>query len=120
MHMKTIILFAVAAMAIVAEAQEPRIALLLSDDGRHHDEFDGALKALGWSADRYPCKADNMKSLVSKLHNCDMLITAPLFNFGKAPLLPRDQRKAYMKFLEDGGMIAAADGSYPGVPRCFA
>ena len=87
-HMKTIILLAVVATAIVAEAQEPRIALLLGDDGRHRDEFDGALKTLGWSADRYPCKTDNMKSLVSKLRDYDMLITAPLFNLRKELLLP--------------------------------
>lgn len=113
-------IFLCATAAIAADAQKPRIALLLSDNGKHHDEFDAALNALGWSADRYPCKPENMKALAGKLGEYDMLITAPLFNYGKAPLLPGDDRKAFVTFLENGGLIAVTDGSYPGVRAWLA
>jgi hypothetical protein len=111
MHTIAIMLIAMAATPMVAESREPHIALLLSPDGRHHDEFDLAIKTLGWSADRYPSTPDTMKSLVSRLHDYDVLLVGPLF--GAPP--PAEDSKAYRKFLEDGGMIAVTDGSYEGV-----
>ena len=119
-HLKRFTLLTLLVLASAAHAQKPRVALLLSDDGRHHDEFDSALTALGWSADRYPCNAENMKSLVGKLGDYDMLIAAPLFNLTKEPVLPGKAREAYMRFLENGGLIAVTDGSYPGARAWLA
>lgn len=95
------------------------MGLLLSGDGRHGDEFDGALKTLGWSAERYSAKLEVMKALPGQLGGLDLLIAAPLFNLDK-PILPGDDRGKYKKFLEDGGMIAITDGSYPGVRAWLA
>jgi len=105
-------------MALAAEAQKPRVALLLSEGCQHHDEFDNALSALGWSADRYPCKPDNMRTLADKLGHYDMLLVAPLFNGAK--VLPGKDRTAYMKFLVGGGLIAVTDGCYPSVRAWLA
>ncbi|HNX36422.1 MAG TPA: hypothetical protein PKM57_17500 [Kiritimatiellia bacterium] len=105
----------VSAASLFASAQSPRIALLLSGDGRHGDEFAGALNALGWTVDRYPCTADNLRTLTDKLRTYDMLLSAPLFNAQNSTLLPGADRQAYKRFLEDGGLIAVTDGSYPGV-----
>jgi len=107
-------------IAAVASAQSPRIALLLSGNGQHGDEFDGALNALGWSADRYPCNADNLRALASKLRDYDMLLAAPLFNSQTPALLQGADRKNFKRFLEDGGLIAVTDGSYPGVRSWLA
>jgi hypothetical protein len=101
------------------QSEKPRVGLLLDARGRHRDEFDSALKTLDWSAERYPCKPEVMKALPDKLENLDMLIAAPLFNLEK-PILPGDDRGKYRKFLEDGGMIAITDGSYPGVRAWLA
>lgn len=120
MHLKRLFLFLLLAAACAAHAQQPRVALLLSEDGRHHDEFDGALAALGWSADRYPCKPESLKALAGKLGDYDMLIAAPLFNLRKDPLLPGENRQALRAFLEQGGLIAVTDGSYPGVRAWLA
>ena len=78
MNTRMIGILVLAGMALAAEAQKPRIALLLSEGGQHHDEFDNALSTLGWSADRYPCKTDAMQTLAGKLGDYDMLLVAPL------------------------------------------
>lgn len=118
--MKSIIGLAGILLAVAAGAQAPRVALLLSADGRHHDEFDQALSTLGWPADRYPCRADSLAALAGKLGAYDMLLVAPLFNLLPQPLLPGPDRKAYRAFLEQGGLIAVTDGSYPGVRAWLA
>lgn len=115
MSIKSISILFLAGLAFAAEAQKPRVALLLSAGGQHHDEFDNALSTLGWNADRYPCKADNMRTLAGKLGDYDMLLVAPLFNNNCESVLPGNDRTAFMSFLEDGGLIAVTDGSYPGV-----
>jgi len=120
MYLKTCVLLAIVTTALVAEAKEPRVALLLSADGRHHDEFDRALKTLGWSADRYPCKPDNMKTLAGKLSDYDLLLAAPLFSLNKEAPLSQEQRAAFRKFLQDGGVLAVTDGSYEGVREWLA
>lgn len=100
-----------------AEAAEgsgkPRIGLLLSSDGRHHDEFDSALATLGWAHEKFPAKPEVMKELPGKLDGIDLLLAAPLFNLDKKNL-PGEDRIKYRKFLEEGGMIAITDGSYEG------
>jgi hypothetical protein len=49
-----------------------------------------------------------------------MLLSAPLFNAQTPALLPAADRQAYKRFLEDGGLIAVTDGSYPGVRAWLA
>ena len=120
MSIKSISILFLAGLAFAAEAQKPRVALLLSAGGQHHDEFDNALSTLGWNADRYPCKADNMRTLAGKLGDYDMLLVAPLFNNNCESVLPGNDRTAFMSFLEDGGLIAVTDGSYPGVRAWLA
>lgn len=125
MNSKTIrvgmtVLFLFASIAAAANAQAPRIALLLNQDGKHQDEFDGALAELGWSADRYAGTAEKMSVLAAHLGDYDLLIAAPLFNLSDPPVLPGENRKAFMKFLEEGGLIAVTDGSYAGVRRWLA
>src|SRR5690606_31231027 len=43
--------------------EKPRVGILVAADGRHRDEFDGALKTLGWSAERFPSTPEVMRSL---------------------------------------------------------
>jgi len=102
-----------------APLEKPRVGLLLNGNGKHRDEFDGALNELGWSAERFPGKPEVMKVLPDQLGGLDMLIVAPLFNLDK-PILPGEDRGKYRKFLEEGGMIAVTDGSYPGVREWLA
>ncbi len=109
-HMKVIILLACAGFAVIAEAQKPRIALLLGEKGSHHDEFNNALSTLGWDADRYRCTTNDMRKLADNLGNYDMLVAAPLF----WPQPPDNKdSKAFRAFVENGGLIAVTDGSYP-------
>ena len=106
-------------LAQTIAVEKPRVGILLAADGRHRDEFDGALKTLGWSAERFPSTPEVMRSLPDKLPALDMLIVAPLFNLdGKG--LPGEDRGKYLKFLEGGGMIAVTDGSYAGVRAWLA
>ena len=104
--MKRSIAVALIGATLFAHAQTPRVALLLSENGQHHDEFDNALKTLVWSADRYRGTADDMRKLAENLGNYDMLIAAPLFS----PQPPGDDGKAFLRFVEDGGLIAITDG----------
>ena len=120
MQLKRFILLTLIVTAFAAHAQKPRVALLQSSDGRHQDEFDSALNTLGWSADRYACNADSMNALAGKLRDYDLLLTAPLFNLSNAPLLPGNARQSYMRFLQDGGLLAVTDGSYPGIRAWLA
>ena len=115
MTMKRVALLIVSGMACASYAQQPRIALLQGTDARHHDEFDLALSQLGWTADRYVSNTNDMKVLSGKLSDYDLLLACPLFNFGNSPVLPGPDRQAYLKFLNDGGMIAITDGTYPAV-----
>ena len=115
MRTQSISLLVLMGLAFVAEAQKPRVALLLSAGGQHHDEFDSALGTLGWAADRYPCKPDTLQALAGKLGDYDLLLVAPLFNYDGEKVLPGKDRALYLKFLEDGGLIAVTDGSYEGV-----
>ncbi len=117
---RSILFYSVLLLAAATPAQPPRVALLLSGDGRHADEFDGALSALGWTADRYTSRPESLRSLAPKLCDYDMLIAAPLFNDRKDALLPGGDRRAYRLFLEEGGLIAVTDGSYPGVRAWLA
>ncbi len=98
---------------------KPRIAVLYNEKKRHQDEFDYALSTLGWEADRYFDK-ESVKSLASKLDNYDMVIIAPLFNLDGSVPLPGEDRSAYMRFIENGGLLAVTDGSYPGVRAWLA
>lgn len=116
----SLLFFSAQLLAAAALAQPPHVALLLSDDGRHADEFDGALCALGWTADRYTSQPESLRALAPRLRDYDMLITAPLFNARKDALLHGDDRQAYRRFLEEGGLIAVTDGSYPGVRAWLA
>ena len=127
-HRRAFLRLGFASLVLVASAsqvlaqvplEKPRVGLLFNLDGRHGDEFDGALMTLGWSAERFAAKPEVMGSLPDKLGELDMLIAAPLFNLDK-PILPGENRAKYKKFLEDGGMIAITDGSYPGVREWLA
>jgi hypothetical protein len=100
--------------AIAASEDKPRLGILYSADGRHGDEFDLALKTLDWPAERFVGKPEVLAALPDKLAELDMLIVAPLFNL-KNPVLPGKDREKYLKFVENGGMIAVTDGSYEGV-----
>jgi hypothetical protein len=106
--------------AMTIAAEKPRVAVLVNEGGKHGDEFDAALKSLGWEAEKIPAKVDAMKALPERLKDFDLLIAAPLFQFPKVSVLPGDDRGKYRKFVEDGGMIAVTDGSYPGVREWLA
>lgn len=112
-----LVIIALAAASSAAHAQQPRVALLLGEGGRHHDEFDNALSILGWTADRYRCTTNDLRKLADRLGDYDMLIAAPLFS-----PKPPDERdaKAFLTFVENGGLIAVTDGSYPSVRAWLA
>jgi hypothetical protein len=110
MPTKKIVALTLAGAAFLTHAQTPRVALLLSEKGRHHDEFDSALDTLGWNADRYRCTADDMRKLAGSLGDYDMLVAAPLF--WPQPPDAKDA-EAFRAFIENGGLLAVTDGSYP-------
>ncbi len=101
-------------------SEKPRVGVLVNGEGKHGDEFDSALEALGWEAEKIPAKPEAMKALPDRLGEFDILIAAPLFQFPKVGVLPGDDRGKYLKFVQDGGMIAVTDGSYPGVREWLA
>ena len=111
MHLKryATLIAVIAVEAAIAQTRQPRIALLMSEKGQHHDEFNSALNTLGWHADRYRCIADDMRKLANSLDDYDMLVAAPLF----APKPPdKQEAMAFLAFVEKGGLIAVTDGSY--------
>ncbi len=115
---KLIIAAALCAFAAFAQAAGPRLAIVTGSVRKNHaTEFDFALSKLGWkSVDRFESTPESMKSLAERLNRYDMILFTPLFNYKAKPLvLPGEDRTAFMKFLNDGGMIAVTDGTYPEV-----
>ncbi len=110
---RLIIAAALCACAALAEAASPRIAVVSGPDKRHADEFDLAIEKLGWKVSgRFVSSEASMKQLVEKLDSYDMILMTPLFNYRRPRVMPGDDRAAYMKFLENGGMIVITEGSY--------
>lgn len=96
-------------------ATTPRIAIVGGTDRRHATEFDLTMEQLKWSAkERFISTPESMKKLANQLDQYDLLLFTPLFNYNSKPMvLPGDDRGAFMKFMEKGGMIVITDGSYP-------
>lgn len=108
-------------MLVHAESQGagPRIAIVGGTDRRHANEFDLVMEKLNWEAkERYISTPESMKKLAGQLDEFDMLLFTPLFNYKSDPMvLPGEDRKAFMKFMNDGGLMVITDGSYPVVRK---
>lgn len=100
-----------------AAAQTPvRVAYLYNSwpkgQASFKDEFDGAFKALGWSA----VKFENVQAadLTSRLDEFDVVVGGGVSNLDHAvdfaPLA-----EAWRGFLDGGGVVIATDASYGGI-----
>ncbi len=102
---------AVIALAQAAQAIVPRLAVVSCKKGRHASEYDFAVGQLGWTVlDRYKDTPESMTQLARQLDRYDLVLFTPLFNVNREPVFPGEDRAAFMKFLENGGMLAFTDG----------
>ncbi len=90
-----------------------RVAVLGGSDGRHRDEFDGALKRLPtWMADRYNTEtAESVAALAANLLRYDLVLACPLINY----VNPQDMTvhaAAFREFVKNGGGLCITDACY--------
>lgn len=91
-----------------------RVAILHGtySGGRHSDEFDGALRQLGWPSEKFSSTPADLERLASGLGRFDLVLGCPLFNFEPAQdMTPYVDR--FRAFVRGGGAVALTDGNYP-------
>lgn len=109
-------------LAEEAESAGPRVAILhgvyANQYGQnvHHDEFDAAMKSLGWSGSKFASKTEEMDRLMVALdrRDFDLIFVCPLFNYGSENVLDlRSYGPQFRKFVENGGALVFSDALYP-------
>ncbi|MDO4570970.1 MAG: hypothetical protein Q4D38_11335 [Planctomycetia bacterium] len=82
----------------------------------HHDEFDIALKDLGWEAKKFASTKNDMDALMVALerNQYDIALVCPLFNYGENPIDMSVYGARFRKFVENGGALIVSDALYPG------
>ena len=102
---------------IFGEAKPKRVALISSsgvnNDFRSWNEYDGALKELGWQYDKF--RNTELDKFFSKSNEYDLVLTTSLWNYGD----PQDMTAFiphWREFLRRGVIIILTDMAYP--PMC--
>ena len=112
-----------------------RVAVLhgTSANMRHSDEFDAALKVLGWDHAKYPSTAEGLGKLTgiavggdgtaagaNELAGYDMALLCPLFNFKnfKAQTDMAPYVGVFRDFIRGGGALVVTDALY-GAPYAW-
>lgn len=100
-----------------ADPLNPKIAVMSGPKGAEYKtEFDFAMQNLGLSADYYECTTNGVKKLAENLNRYDLVMFCPLFNWtrDKGTFLPEGtlNKKAFLDFLNKGGVLVMTDASY--------
>ena len=99
-------------LCAAGEPVKPRVALIYSDYGnyRHADDYDGAMRRLGWTMDGY--ENTDLDTLLGRISDYDIVIGSALFNYSNVQDFGSHAAE-WLRAAEGGVALIFTDINYP-------